>query len=184
MIKSKCEKCGIEKEYKCPSLVKRFCSHKCSNKWKWDNVRKKGAFLNCFSCGKEHWKAKRYLENPEKYIREGVFCSKKCFYDSRRGKDLPWLKDKCFKKGLIPWNKDKKLSKEFSEQCRLRAIHQWEDLEFRKKQMARDFSKWSNAGRKALKENNIKPLSKKGKTGGDYLAQKFLKKIGVKGNAC
>lgn len=54
MIEHACEYCGIIKQYKSPSLVKRFCSHKCSNQWKWENVRKRAeniAFL-CENCGK------------------------------------------------------------------------------------------------------------------------------------
>ncbi len=147
IIKSKCELCGKEKEYSYKSVVKRFCSYKCSNQWKWDNVRKKGGMVNCFFCGKEHWRRKGELE---KEIKEGFFCSKECFYNFRKGKIPIWLEG--FSKGHLPWNKGLKLSNEFKEKCRKRAKEQWKDLNFREKQMKRDFSYLAELGKVALKK--------------------------------
>jgi hypothetical protein len=54
MIVSKCEYCGKEKQYKSKSLIKRFCSHKFSNKWKWENIWKRAETtdIKCMGCGK------------------------------------------------------------------------------------------------------------------------------------
>lgn len=54
MIEHACEYCGKIKQYRSPSLVKRFCSHRCSNQWKWENVRKRAENISfiCENCGK------------------------------------------------------------------------------------------------------------------------------------
>lgn len=36
-----CEKCGKQFVVKYASITKRFCSHKCSSAWKWENVRER-----------------------------------------------------------------------------------------------------------------------------------------------
>lgn len=54
MFVSKCEWCGKEKEYKYKSFIKRFCSHQCSNEYKWTK-RKRAEIkqITCKTCGKE-----------------------------------------------------------------------------------------------------------------------------------
>lgn len=85
MIKSKCEWCGLEKEYKYKSTVKRFCSHKCSNNYKWAFLRKKADFrvLDCPVCGK---KFKIYTNDYRLKHGFNIYCSKECSYvASRKG---------------------------------------------------------------------------------------------------
>lgn len=78
-IISKCEYCGIEKPYRYPSLVKRFCSHACANKHKWES-RPRGVrvYLKCEFCSKvfsmlaSQYKVRTGLGGALKY------CSNKC----------------------------------------------------------------------------------------------------------
>ena len=52
MIKSNCERCGKEREYKYKSRVKRFCSHTCA---RYGEKRKEApkVKLTCVCCKKE-----------------------------------------------------------------------------------------------------------------------------------
>lgn len=76
MIK-RCEYCGKEKEYKYPSQAKRFCSHRCSNNYKWENIRKRAEYikLNCPICNKEI-----VIYQNDNRIKNGnkIYCSKEC----------------------------------------------------------------------------------------------------------
>lgn len=80
MVKHCCEYCGTEKNYKSPSLVKRFCSHKCSNRWKWEHVlnRAKTIKLLCKNCGKDF-----YVPESQYRVRiktgNVLFCSRDCY---------------------------------------------------------------------------------------------------------
>lgn len=80
MVISKCEYCGKDKEYKYPSLVKRFCSHKCSNQYKWENSREKGelAELNCEFCNEPFTLLASILRAREKDGAQVKYCSKTC----------------------------------------------------------------------------------------------------------
>ena len=180
-VKSNCELCGKEKEYPYPSWVKRFCSHKCSNQWKWDNLREKGKNINCFFCGKEHWRRKGEIENVNK-VKEGWFCSKQCFYKSRKGNRMYWLEEFYLKKGNIPWNKGMEMSEEFKLRCVERAKEQWTDIKFREKQMKRDFTKFIEGGNKFREDYKKKhgkyPTIKNG--GGKAVQKKYLQKLGIK----
>lgn len=80
MITHKCEYCGIEKQYKSPSLVKRFCSYKCSSQWKWEHVREAAQkiTLTCPECKKQFQipqsKYKVRMKHPH-----DIFCSRECW---------------------------------------------------------------------------------------------------------
>lgn len=78
MIISKCEWCGREKEYKSKSLIKRFCSYKCSNEYKW-TIRERGEaeLLDCQTCGKKFEVLKSVLR-VRRRNGEVKYCSKKC----------------------------------------------------------------------------------------------------------
>jgi hypothetical protein len=84
MVKGICKMCGKETEYKYPSLVKDYCSFKCSNTAKWEN-RPKGerVYLSCATCGKEfillksHYKVRVKSAIPK-------YCSTKCMGIGRR----------------------------------------------------------------------------------------------------
>ena len=85
MIKHACEYCGLVKLYKSPSLVKRFCSHKCSNKWKWENVRKPAEviILTCPNCNKKFsMPVSEY--NVRKKHEENIYCSRECYLSKIR----------------------------------------------------------------------------------------------------
>jgi len=182
----RCKKCGKVKEAEYPSHKKTFCSHQCKSQWDWEHVRPRGDYLPCFQCGKLHWTPLRYFRDPDKYLKEGKFCSSNCFYEFRTGTLLPQISKslkKRYANGLKPWNKGKELSKEYKEKCRVRAINQWKDLNFREKQMKRDHTKFAKAGAKALKEYHKKhgfyQIEKLG--GGKAVGRKYLKeKLGIK----
>lgn len=77
MYVSKCEYCGKEKEYKYKSQIKRFCSHKCSNNYKWENIRQRAEYiiLNCPMCNKQ---IKIYKNDWRIKHSKKIYCSKKC----------------------------------------------------------------------------------------------------------
>lgn len=77
MFKHKCELCGKEKEYKYKSQIKRFCCHKCSNQYKWDNIRQHKKYIKmlCPICKKEF----EIYENDYRIKnRLNIYCSKEC----------------------------------------------------------------------------------------------------------
>lgn len=79
MVKHQCEFCGKEKEYKYPSLVKRYCSHECANQAAWQK-REKGEVENitCKICGNVFsvlLSVKRIRERNGAQIQ---YCSQKC----------------------------------------------------------------------------------------------------------
>lgn len=78
MFVSKCEWCGKEKEYKYKSHIKRFCSHKCSNEYKWTQ-RKKGdaKSIICGVCGKEFEVLLSQIRVREKRAKVS-YCSREC----------------------------------------------------------------------------------------------------------
>lgn len=74
-----CEKCGKQFVVKYASITKRFCSHKCSSAWKWENVRERQKYLSvpCANCGKELNipLSDHRIKEKQKYF----FCNKKCY---------------------------------------------------------------------------------------------------------
>lgn len=88
MIAHACEYCGKIREYKCPSFVKRFCSHKCSNRWKWENVRKRAdtTQLVCEECGKKFFIEKSKVRAREKHCKI-KFCSRECYRKHNKTKE-------------------------------------------------------------------------------------------------
>lgn len=73
-----CQQCGQPTYSRYRSTLKRFCSHACSNQWKWDNIRKHREYIEtkCANCGKTLLIAKsdhRLHEGQEIY-----FCSHSC----------------------------------------------------------------------------------------------------------
>ena len=98
---------------------------------------------------------------------------------------MPFLKGN---KGHPSWNKGLKMSKDFKQKCRKRAIKQWEGLDYREKQMKRDRSYMKDMGKNALVKFRKGFIEKYGKEAYSELSRqgsikvhnKFLKKIGVK----
>lgn len=83
-----CEYCGKEKLYKYKSQIKRFCSHKCSNNYKWKNIRNRAKYLKvvCPICNKKF----DIYENDYR-IKQGrkLYCSKECAnLGSMKGKNI------------------------------------------------------------------------------------------------
>lgn len=80
MIIAKCEYCGEEKEYPYKSLVRRFCSHKCSNNYKWKHVREKGKRkeIECATCHKKFSVRISELRVRERGGNKVKYCSRKC----------------------------------------------------------------------------------------------------------
>ena len=83
MLTHKCEYCGKEKQYKSPSLVKRFCSHKCSNQWKWENIRTKAeqTELTCPQCKKTFSIPTSVYRVRIKHPHQ-IYCSRECWKKS------------------------------------------------------------------------------------------------------
>lgn len=78
-VKSNCEFCGISKEYKYKSFVKKYCSHSCANKASAD-VRKSKDIecIKCKQCDKEFKilsSVKRSRESNGVAIK---YCSQSC----------------------------------------------------------------------------------------------------------
>lgn len=172
----KCKNC---RKNRVKSKERIFCSHKCKVQYAWSEKRR-GCFMLCCNCGKPIWIPLRYfsVKTKGKYnnIKEGKFCNAKCFAKFRETEIPFWLENGGFKKGNISWNTGKKLSKEFSDKCKVRAVKQWKDLSFREKQMKRDFSKLSKLGTTKLNEyyKNHKRI------GTTKNRKNFMNKIGVK----
>lgn len=73
-----CEWCGKPTYSQYKSTLKRFCSRKCSNNWKWANIRKRKEYFEfkCENCGKSI-----YINKTDRRIKEGQkkwFCDHKC----------------------------------------------------------------------------------------------------------
>lgn len=83
MINHACEYCGKIKQYKSPSLIKRFCSHKCANQWKWKHVRKKAeqTTLICPYCKKTFQISTSEYKVRTKKPHE-LYCSRECWKKS------------------------------------------------------------------------------------------------------
>lgn len=77
-FKGHCKQCGKEVGAYYKSQVPTFCSHKCSNQWKWDNIRqrKKLKEYTCAHCGK-----KFFVDEKDQRIKEGqvvFYCCRAC----------------------------------------------------------------------------------------------------------
>ncbi|MBR4419672.1 MAG: HNH endonuclease [Clostridia bacterium] len=106
MIIHKCEYCGKEKAYKSPSLVRRFCCHLCSNKWKWENIRKHGTEieLTCETCNKK-FKILKSAYNARNKKCPVRFCSRECYL-----KFITIKPKKCIQCGNIFTPKDSRIN--------------------------------------------------------------------------
>lgn len=84
MIRGKCEYCGKEICSKYKSQLKRFCSRRCANDWRWENTRNRKSYVKvtCSCCGsniqidKTDWRLKAG--------RKHFFCDKKCEAEYRK----------------------------------------------------------------------------------------------------
>lgn len=71
----KCERRGKICYTKYPSKVKRFCSHKCANEQRWENVPKKVTTVTCEICGKQFTVSRSDARLKNKGVH---FCSLSC----------------------------------------------------------------------------------------------------------
>lgn len=70
-----CEYCGRGMEVNFPSQRKRFCSHACANKWRWEHTEKKRIHLVCIECGKVF----DVIPSDHRLKGAGIkYCSKEC----------------------------------------------------------------------------------------------------------
>lgn len=77
-FKGFCKQCGKEVGAYYKSQLPSFCSHKCSNQWKWDNVREHKKYIDCVCacCGKQF-----KIEASDHRIKDGqgvFYCSHIC----------------------------------------------------------------------------------------------------------
>lgn len=84
MFIGKCEWCGKEKEYKYPSIIKRFCSHQCSNEYKWTKRKRAEMKIITCTCGKEFSLKLSELAVREKDGNKVKYCSQKCMGKSMK----------------------------------------------------------------------------------------------------
>ena len=90
MVTGNCEYCGKEITAKSPSLLRRFCSYKCSNAWKWVAVRERAETITvkCEFCGEPIT-----LEAHDWRLKEGrvkhFFCSVDCRIAFQRSSRTP-----------------------------------------------------------------------------------------------
>lgn len=78
-----CEYCGGVTSANYKSQLKRFCSHRCSNSYKWENIRKRAVTVTivCPECKKEF-----KVPKSDHRLKEGktsLFCSKECGIKNR-----------------------------------------------------------------------------------------------------
>ena len=125
MVISNCEYCNKKKEYIYKSAVKRFCSHKCSNTWKWENIREKAKtkILVCEQCNDEFIKDVSFLKQHP----NTKFCSHKCssIFSRTRYKTI------CPTCGLeFETTRNKYCSKECGSIGKRKSYLKWEDKLF------------------------------------------------------
>ena len=100
-----CEYCGKPTYAKYKSQLKRFCSHKCSNQWKWENVRErvKNVTKKCCYCGKDiiipHFDH-RLKDNNRKWFCDHN-CESKYRIEQRKMKVCPICNREFYKKGQV-----------------------------------------------------------------------------------
>lgn len=75
MIEYKCAECGKICTAKYPSLVKKYCSHKCANVARWENEPRKIIEKKCGICGKAF-----SVRKSDTRLKDGGarYCSKNC----------------------------------------------------------------------------------------------------------
>ena len=77
--KGTCLYCGAPTFAHYKSKLKTFCSHTCSNRWKWENVRKRKTLLTfvCQNCGSDV--LIDAADNRVKSGQQNFFCSNECW---------------------------------------------------------------------------------------------------------
>ena len=112
MVKGLCEYCGKEITAPKPSMLHRFCSHKCSNRWKWENVRKRAETVTipCANCGKpvvrekNDWRFKKGVKL--------IFCCNDCHTEYSRAHRTPNVCQFCGKEFMHKHHNTKYCSNE------------------------------------------------------------------------
>ena len=85
-----CEWCGKEKTTKYKSQARRFCSHKCSNEYKWTIRNRSDVEFTCKVCGKKF--TRKSSDHRMKEGNEIKYCSTKCSgIATRKGKMVKCL---------------------------------------------------------------------------------------------
>lgn len=99
-----CGKPMVESNDQRPNLSKWYCSKVCREEGEWKEAREQGNVKICPACGKEH-------------IKDGVFCSKKCYQVYTTGHKESKHK-KCRVCGKIYTYRDSKDAYCCSKKCR------------------------------------------------------------------
>lgn len=81
MVTYTCQRCGKKCEAKYKSHARRFCSHKCANDQRWENIEKKQKTIICKTCGKSF-----IVKNSDHRFKDGdvLYCSHKCSGEAHR----------------------------------------------------------------------------------------------------
>lgn len=161
VIWKKCKYC--KKDFYVTSRNKRkmCCSNSCSHKQRFKTLKQNGSFLKgefgkCFKCGK-----KIYFEPRE--IGKNKFCSRKCFYEYRKG----WINDD-MKEALAKGRKTqrgKEKSEHMKKQMSITYKKKWANLRDRELMMKdrtpEKLKNFREGHKKYLEKNKGKlPISK------------------------
>lgn len=141
MVKGFCEYCGKEMTAPNKSRLHRFCSHKCSNRWKWENIRKRAetVVIPCANCGKpvtrdvNDWRFKRGVKL--------IFCSNDCHTAYSRQHRTPNVCEWCGKEFMHKYHNTKFCCDEckFMSQ-RLKAYRRFYDKDISKEDFVKLYS--------------------------------------------
>lgn len=137
LIKKECDYCGLSFSGRRRISNKVFfCSNSCKSKY-YSIHKRKGKYYPC------DWCNKRTYKTPCRVVRnDHIFCSKSCNDLWRKGKTIA-PEETLFKKNHTPFNKGKnhkelfgeEKAKEMSDINKSQRLAEWEDLDYRKKQM-------------------------------------------------
>lgn len=92
MITHKCEYCGKEKQYKSPSLVRKYCSVACSKSALKGRKTAKRIKLICPQCGKEFEELECKIKYRESQGCINHYCSEKCGNAAKKKRVIKYCK--------------------------------------------------------------------------------------------
>lgn len=158
----KCKNCGIEKEYKYKSTIRDFCSHKCSNIYKWKHTIEKAKVvtIKCKECGVDFEKHLSFIL----VHKNTSFCSRKCY-----------LKNiKCEKSECLFCRKEYEKKRSSSRFCSKKCVYDSRKNGYdEKKYMVEYLKKYNILNRKILnKKKRLYNQTENGKASKSAIRQK------------